>query len=73
MFFRIVARQLKLTVIGFLGGVFLLPVSGIAQQGNSPARLSDIQQIVVVVNDSPISLYDMKQRVLLFMISSCCL
>ncbi|MBL4800605.1 MAG: peptidylprolyl isomerase [Emcibacter sp.] len=44
--------------------------SGLAQQTNNPQKLSDVQEIVAVVNDSPISLYDLKQRVLLFIISS---
>ncbi len=49
----------------------LLSSNASAQQDpGTPQQLSDVQQIVAVVNDSPISLYDLKQRVMLFMISS---
>ncbi len=64
---KIPARRLILS----LASIFLLwlPQSH-AQQSGDIQELSDVQQIIAVVNDSPISLYDLKQRVLLFMISS---
>jgi len=63
-------RILKLSLSAILSIVLLFPLSSSAQQPSSKQELSDVQQIVAVVNDSPISLYDLKQRVLLFMISS---
>lgn len=44
----------------------LLSATGRAQE----EELQDVQKIVAIVNDKVISLYDLKQRVLLFMISS---
>ncbi|VAW07430.1 Periplasmic chaperone and peptidyl-prolyl cis-trans isomerase of outer membrane proteins SurA [hydrothermal vent metagenome] len=64
---KIPARKL---IIGLIT-VFLLSLpKSHAQQSDNIQELSDVQQIIAVVNDSPISLYDLKQRVLLFMISS---
>ncbi len=67
---RFRAKTLKLGLVTIIGSILLSSVNTVAQQRGAPAELSDIQQIVTVVNDSPISLYDLKQRVLLFMISS---
>ncbi len=67
---RFHTRTLKLSLMSIIGSILLSSVNSSAQQRGAPAELSDIQQIVTVVNDSPISLYDLKQRVLLFMISS---
>ncbi|PCJ32674.1 MAG: hypothetical protein COA93_09120 [Alphaproteobacteria bacterium] len=67
---RFLARTLKLSLVSIIGSILLSSVTAAAQQRAAPEKLSDIQQIVTVVNDSPISLYDLKQRVLLFMISS---
>ncbi|PHZ86100.1 hypothetical protein CRD36_05370 [Paremcibacter congregatus] len=66
-----VARTFKLNLAGILSSIMLLSSNASAQQDpGTPQQLSDVQQIVAVVNDSPISLYDLKQRVMLFMISS---
>jgi len=67
---RFLARILKLSFTGIMGSILILSVNSAAQQHAQPQKLSDVQQIVTVVNDKPISLYDLKQRVLLFMISS---
>ncbi|WP_165776938.1 peptidylprolyl isomerase [Paremcibacter congregatus] len=65
------ARTFKLNLAGILSSIMLLSSNASAQQDpGTPQQLSDVQQIVAVVNDSPISLYDLKQRVMLFMISS---
>lgn len=56
--------------MGLAGWFLLFPLSGSTQQSSNAQKLSDVQQIVAVVNDSPISLYDLKQRVRLFMMSS---
>ncbi|MCF8473662.1 MAG: peptidylprolyl isomerase [Emcibacter sp.] len=67
---KIVAKLIKLG-LAYIVGIFLLsPFSGYAQEAGNQEELYDVQQIVAVVNDSPISLYDLKQRVLLYIISS---
>jgi len=65
-----ITRIVKLSLATIIGSFLLSPLPSYSQQADDPKQLSDIQQIVAVVNDSPISLYDLKQRVLLFMISS---
>ncbi|PCI32712.1 MAG: hypothetical protein COB54_06350 [Alphaproteobacteria bacterium] len=65
-----IAGTFKLSVLAIMSSFLLSPLPGFAQQSNETQQLSDVQQIVAVVNDSPISLYDLKQRVLLFMMSS---
>ncbi len=67
---RFHTKTFKLGLMSIIGSILLSSVTAAAQQRAAPEKLSDIQQIVTVVNDSPISLYDLKQRVLLFMISS---
>jgi len=69
-------RNVKSTVMTILGSFLLFSPAGLTQEphnDNGPRNaqeLRDVQQIVAVVNDSPVSLYDLKQRVLLFIISS---
>ncbi len=65
-----IAKIIKLSLVSLIGSLILSPFNSFSQQADNPAKLSDVQQIVAVVNDDPISLYDLKQRVLLFMISS---
>lgn len=60
----------RLGLASIISSFLLSPMSSFAQQSDNTKQLSDVQQIVAVVNDSPISLYDLKQRVLLFMMSS---
>ncbi len=67
---KFVAGTRKLGLLSIISSFLLSPLSGFAQQSDNVKQLSDVQQIVAVVNDSPISLYDLKQRVLLFMMSS---
>ncbi len=67
---KIVAGTIKVCLVSILSSFLLFPLGGIAQQPGNEQELRDVQQIVAVVNDSPISLYDLKQRVLLFMMSS---
>ena len=67
---KFVAGKIKLGLASIISCFLLSPLNGVAQQSENKQQLSDIQQIVAVVNDSPISLYDLKQRVLLFMMSS---
>ncbi len=67
---KYVAKIIKTSLTGIIGCFLLSPLSGFAQQFDEEQELRDVQQIVAVVNDSPISLYDLKQRVMLFMISS---
>lgn len=64
------AGTVKIGLLSIIGSFLLSPMSGSAQQSDNTKELSDVQQIVAVVNDSPISLYDLKQRVLLFIMSS---
>lgn len=56
-------------LIGATGNFFLSTQPVMAQQENLE-QLRDVQEIVAVVNDSVISLFDLKQRVLLYIISS---
>lgn len=56
-------RQIICAVAAFF---VLLTMNARAQE----EELQDVQKIVAIVNDKMISLYDLKQRVLLFMISS---
>ncbi|PCI44920.1 MAG: hypothetical protein COB49_10625 [Alphaproteobacteria bacterium] len=63
-------KFIKSSLMGLAGWFLLFPLSGSTQQSSNAQKLSDVQQIVAVVNDSPISLYDLKQRVRLFMMSS---
>lgn len=56
-------------LIGATGNFFLSTQPVMAQQ-ESLEQLRDVQEIVAVVNDSVISLFDLKQRVLLYIISS---
>jgi len=67
---KFITTALKSGLISIIGVFLLLVPAGQAQKAYNPQELRDVQQIVAVVNDSPISLYDLKQRVLLFMISS---
>lgn len=67
---RFVARTFKLGFAGVISSMMLLQTHTYAQQPSDPQQLSDVQQIVAVINDNPVSLYDLKQRVMLFMISS---
>lgn len=56
--------------MGMFSSFLLSPFIGFAQQTGNIQELRDVQQIVAVVNDSPISLYDLKQRTLLYMMTS---
>lgn len=67
---KFIATTIKTGLITIMGCFLLSPAAGYAQQAENTQELRDVQQIVAVVNDSPISLYDLKQRVLLFIISS---
>ncbi|MBL4613222.1 MAG: peptidylprolyl isomerase [Emcibacter sp.] len=67
---KFIASTIKTGLITIMGCFLLSPAAGHAQQAENGQELRDVQQIVAVVNDSPISLYDLKQRVLLFIISS---
>ncbi|MCF6195788.1 MAG: peptidylprolyl isomerase [Emcibacter sp.] len=67
---KFVVTKFKSGAIAAIASFLLLPQIGQAQQAADTQELRDVQQIVAVVNDSPISLYDLKQRVLLFIISS---
>lgn len=70
MNFKLTAGSIKTGLMSIIGSFLLFPSGGFSQQPDNAQQLRDVQQIVVVVNDSPISLYDLKQRVLLFMMSS---
>jgi len=67
---KFITTALKSGLASIIGVFLLLAPAGKAQEAYNPQDLRDVQQIIAVVNDSPISLYDLKQRVLLFMISS---
>jgi len=68
-----ISKKIKISLRGFLGGIigcfFLSTQPGTAQQ-QTAEQLRDVQEIVAIVNDSVISLFDLKQRVLLYIISS---
>ncbi|WP_168190327.1 peptidylprolyl isomerase [Luteithermobacter gelatinilyticus] len=59
----------KIVLCAVLGSHLFLAQAAQAQQAQAQ-QLDDVQQIVAIVNDQVISLYDLKQRVLLFIISS---
>jgi len=67
---RSITKIIKSGLISIIGIFLLYTPPAMTQQAYNPQELRDVQKIIAVVDDKPISLYDLKQRVLLFIFSS---